>query len=200
MTVDEMLGWLPYHGGLILFVANALACFGAPIPASLVMLAAGAVAGTGRIGLELLIFCGIAGALLGDGCGYLTGRIAGDRIAARSRRTQAAVRRAGMSLARRGFWAIFLSRNILSPLGPWMNLAAGLARHPFGRFAVPTVLGDVVWVLAYLLIGREVGANYERVAEIAGSTVGIAAGVAVLAAGLWFWLSYRARQRQMLDG
>ena len=43
----------------------------------------------------------------------------------------------------------------------FISLPAGVARMPFWRFTVLTVIGCIPWVLALTLIGQAVGANWE---------------------------------------
>ena len=44
----------------------------------------------------------------------------------------------------------------------FISLPAGVARMPFWRFTVLTVIGCIPWVLALTLIGQAVGANWEE--------------------------------------
>ena len=44
----------------------------------------------------------------------------------------------------------------------FISLPAGVARMPFWRFTVLTLLGCIPWVTALALIGREVGDNWEE--------------------------------------
>ena len=59
------------------------------------------------------------------------------------------------STARRwGGPGIFFSRWLVTPLGPWVNLASGLARYPWMRFFVWDALGEFLGTLIYVGLGK----------------------------------------------
>ena len=61
---------------------------------------------------------------------------------------------------RHGDATVLVSR-MLPIIRTFISLPAGVARMPFWRFTVLTLLGCIPWVLALALIGREVGDNWE---------------------------------------
>jgi membrane protein DedA with SNARE-associated domain len=51
---------------------------------------------------------------------------------------------------------------VLPIVRTFISLPAGVARMPFWRFTVLTVIGCIPWVLMLGLVGREVGDNWEQ--------------------------------------
>jgi membrane protein DedA with SNARE-associated domain len=62
---------------------------------------------------------------------------------------------------RHGDATVFLAR-LLPLVRAFISLPAGLAKMPFWRFTWLTALGSLPWVLAFALIGRAVGDNWEK--------------------------------------
>lgn len=93
--------------------------------------------------------------------GYLTGRLAGRRAGRRAvdafaRRFERAdaIRRAEAFSARWGAPGIFFTRWLVTALGPWINLSSGVAAYSWPKFLVWDILGESIWVLAYVSLGR----------------------------------------------
>lgn len=184
---ETLLALVPEWGAVLLALANILACLALPVPASLVMLAAGAFAAAGDLDALPLWLGAMAGALIGDQGGYWIGRGLGPRVLvrlSRRRRSAALVRRAVAWLEHRRLPAIFLSRWLTSPLSPYMNFAAGAARINWLGFTLPAAAGACVWVSIYIGLGYSFSGDLEALGSVLGNLVAaIAAGaVAVI---LW---------------
>ncbi|NBE08815.1 DedA family protein [Paragemmobacter ruber] len=184
---QTLLALVPEWGAILLALANLLACLALPIPASLVMLAAGAFAAAGDLDALPLWIGAMAGALLGDQCGYWIGRGVGPRLLVRlsqRRRSAALLRRAVAWLEHRRLPAIFLSRWLASPLSPYMNFAAGAARINWLGFTLPAMAGASVWVSIYIGLGYSFSGDLEALGSVLGNLVAaIAAGVVAIV--LW---------------
>jgi membrane protein DedA with SNARE-associated domain len=86
--------------------------------------------------------------------------------------------------------AVFVSRSVAAPLGPYVNLAAGLAALPVGRFAATAAAGRALWIGGYFAAGWVFGH------ELAGaSALQVAAATAALAAVVMLLWLVRARRR-----
>ena len=48
---------------------------------------------------------------------------------------------------------IFITRWLLIPLGPWINLASGTAGYPWHRFLVWDILGEITGAAVYISLG-----------------------------------------------
>jgi membrane protein DedA with SNARE-associated domain len=190
---ETLLALVPEWGAVLLALANFLACLALPIPASLVMLAAGAFAAAGDLNALPLWIGALAGATLGDQGGYWLGRLFGPRLLNRlSRNPRGAVMvdRAAASLAERRLPAIFLSRWLVSPLGPYVNFAAGAARINWLGFTLPALAGECVWVSIYIGLGYSFSADIESLGSVLGNlAAAIAAGVMTVILGRMLWRS-----------
>lgn len=187
MNAQAFLALVPDWGALIVGLANLLACMALPIPASLVMLAAGAFIATGDLSPGTVWTAAILGAVLGDQAGYAIGRLGLTRLAGRFARHRRAVkmgRKAAAWLDRRRVPALFLSRWAVSALGPYINLAAGAARMRWRDFTLPAVAGELVWCSIYLGLGWGFARDIEDIGEALGNLAFAAsAGVVALLLG-----------------
>lgn len=154
---DQFLAWLVLYGLPVLFVTLAISAIGVPIPAMLLLLAVGSFVAQGEMTLWKVIVVASVGAIAGDQIGYWLGRWGGRRLV---RRVSARVGGAGRfaraeAFARRwGGASVFLSRWLVSPLGPWVNLSSGIATYSWPRFLLWGASGEVVWVVLYVTLGR----------------------------------------------
>lgn len=177
-------------------VTTFLSCLALPVPASLLMLAAGSFAATGDVVLWQVAGGAFAGAVAGDQAGFWAARVGGPALIARlaANGTRAAVlTRVRKLLARRGLAAVFLSRWLLSALGPYANLVTGATGFRWLPFTVAGAAGEAIWVGVYVGAGRAFGGNLQAATEFAGSIIGfLAAGT--VAVGLGIWLLRLARR------
>lgn len=178
MSTADILGLLPQWGPWLVGLTTFLSCLMLPVPSSLLMLAAGAFTATGDLSLAAVGAAALGGAVAGDAIGYTLSARLLSRLAAKPGAAGLLDQAAGF-LDRRGVLAIFLTRWLFSPLGPWTNLAAGAASYGLARFIVPAIAGEMVWVAVYLGLGRAFGAQYQAAADLAGSVLGLLAGLAV---------------------
>ncbi len=81
----------------------------------------------------------------------------------------------------RGNSAVFLTRWLLSPLGPYLNLLAGASGFSWLRFTMAGMLGETVWVGLYTGLGATFSESVTEIAEISGSISGFLAAGAVAA-------------------
>ncbi|MCV2868615.1 VTT domain-containing protein [Defluviimonas sp. WL0002] len=186
---DWLLSLLPDYGLWILAIGTYLSCLAVPMPASLLMLAAGGFAAAGDFALWQAMGAALAGAVAGDQTGFAIGRLGGQPVLARlerGRKRAALVARARALLARGGAAAVFLSRWLVSPAGPWVNLAAGAAGTGWAQFTAAAVLGEIVWVGLYTGMGHVFVGNLTAAEDLIGSVLGLVGGVAAMVlAGFW---------------
>ena len=191
MSAQTFLALVPDWGSLIVGLANLLACMALPIPASLVMLAAGAFIATGDLQPATVWGAAILGAVLGDQIGYGIGRLGLTRLAGRFSSQRRAARmghKAARWLDRRRIPALFLSRWLVSALGPYINLAAGAARMRWLDFTLPAVAGELVWCSIYLGLGWGFARDIEDIGEALGNLAFAAsAGVVAVLLGRALW-------------
>ncbi len=198
--MDAVFTIVANYGAAALFAVTLLSCLALPVPASLMMLTGGAFAASGDLVLTTAVLSAYAGALVGDQTGYVIGRsCAGplERWAEAGRRRTFLLGRARASIDEWGGVGVFLSRWLVSPLGPYVNFASGAGRMHWIRFSVWGAAGEVVWVVLYVGLGYAFAESLPAVAEFAADFNGIIAG-GVVAVGLWMWLRLMQKRRGRL--
>lgn len=190
---DWLLALVPTYGLWLLAATTFLSCLALPFPASILMLTAGGFAAAGDLVLWQAFGAAAAGGIAGDQLGYWAGRGLGASVMPRLRADPARDRllaRADAMIDRRGLVAVFLTRWLLSPLGPYVNLIAGSTRYGWGRFTASGVAGEAVWAGLYVGAGYYFAGNVEAASQALGSGLGMVGGAgAVLALGYWLFSS-----------
>ena len=169
---DQLLAALLVYGVPLLFVVIAVAAVGVPFPVSLTLVAAGSFAKQGEMRLLPVIVAGSLAAILGDQIGYGISRWGGRRLIDRiARRLGGAekVRKAEALSKKWGGPGIFFSRWLITELGPWLNVTSGISGYPWRRFIFWDVLGEVLWVSLYVMLGYVFSDRVQYIAEILGN-------------------------------
>lgn len=175
---EQLLETLPVYGLPALAAVIVIACLGIPVPASMMLLLSGALVASGDLSLWPTLATAFTAAVLGDNLGFLLGRQAAGPV---SRKTDA-IEEVGRYLDRRGGWAIFLSRWLIAPIGPAINLAAGAGATPWRRFVLPEVAGEVVWVTLYVSLGAVFGHAFAMLSDALSTVIGLATSLTL---GVW---------------
>jgi membrane-associated protein len=189
---DTLLSTLTTYGVIVIFVSVLVASIGVPLPVSFLLITAGAFIEQGDMNYLTVVIASVAGAVIGDHVGYSLGRFGGRALVTRiSRRmkTEQLLAKAESTMAKWGDVTVFLSRWLLTALGPYINLTSGLTRHSLPRFAMWDVLGEVLWVLAYVQLGRLFSDRVAEVTDAMGDLVWV-----VLGAGVVILLGYKLVQ------
>lgn len=176
---DSLLAILPDWGPWLVGFTVFAACLLLPAPASLLLIAAGAFVSSGDLDLSRVALAALIGSIAGDQTAFQIARAAGGWLDRRSGRAAELGARARRMLARRGTLAVFLSRWLFSPLGPWMTVVAGATGFPRARFTLASTAGAAVWVTIYLGLGIVFGTNFQAAADLAGSALGLIAASAL---------------------
>ncbi|MFA7248202.1 MAG: DedA family protein [Dehalococcoidia bacterium] len=143
-----------------------------PLPGSLFLLALGSFVAQGEMELWRVLLLASGAAIIGDQIGYAIGRWGGRRaVDALVRRTgrATAMRRAEAFSARWGAPGIFFSRWLITALGPWVNLTSGLSGYPWLKFLFWDLVGEAVWVAAYVTLGRIFADRVQDLSDLLGS-------------------------------
>jgi membrane protein DedA with SNARE-associated domain len=136
-----------------------------PIPSEATMLFAGFNVAEGHYSLLAVVATGVAANLVGSwiayGIGYY-GRV--DILEKHGRKLH--IKPSHLAWADRWFErygsaTVFFSR-MLPVIRTFISLPAGIARMPFWRFTVLTVLGCIPWIFALAFAGKQVGANWVK--------------------------------------
>jgi len=168
---DYLLATLGVYGVPVLFAALLVGSAGVPLPASLLLVAAGSFVEQGELELWPVLALSAAGAVLGDQIGYALGRWGGRRLTRRLGRFvggEEKLEDAEEWLKRREGAGVFLSRWLLTPLGPVVNVTAGATEYPWPRFLLYDVLGEALWVAIYVLLGKFFSDRVQALSDLLG--------------------------------
>ncbi len=197
---EWLLSLVPTYGLWLVALVTFGSCIALPIPASVIMMAAGGFAASGDLRLGDLIAAALGGAVLGDHCGYGAGRLWGARLVDRLQKRksrQRLITRARKALENHGAVAVFLSRWLVSPLGPYVNILNGAMRARWLPFAIAGLLGEAIWVSLYILMGNAFAGNLATASDLIASTLGLIAAAAVMILiGYWLWHPRRREKRR----
>jgi membrane protein DedA with SNARE-associated domain len=165
---DQVLALLPLYGAIALFGIIVVFCAGIPGPASLLLLVVGSFVAQGEMTLWQVLVAGIAGAVIGDQIGFLAGRYGGPILLRRLTKIvgRDGIKRAEAFTMQWGGAAIFFSRWLVNPLGPWINLTSGIANYPWIRFILWDVLGEVFWVVLLISLGEIFSDRVQSLTEL----------------------------------
>lgn len=203
---DLALSLVPQYGLVLLALGSFLSCLALPVPTSLMMLSAGGFVAAGDLVAWQVVAAALGGAALGDQAGFRIGR-AGGGLERRQRqdphhadRSRARLMAQAVDLLRRhGMLAVFLSRWLVSPLGPYVNVAGGAAGLGWAPFTRAAIAGEVVWVALYVGLGAAFADDLLAMADLLSSASGLLVALAVMAgAGLWLRAALRQGRREPL--
>jgi membrane protein DedA with SNARE-associated domain len=169
---DQLLGAVLVYGVPLLFVVIAVASVGVPFPVSLTLVAAGSFAKQGEMKLLPVIVAASLAAILGDQIGYGISRWGGRRLINRITRRiggDEKIKKAEALSKKWGGPGIFFSRWLITELGPWLNVTSGITGYPWRHFIVWDVLGEVLWVVLYVMLGYIFSDKVQYIAEILGN-------------------------------
>jgi len=196
--MNDLFDVLVRYGYLVVFAWVFAEQIGLPIPAMPVLLAAGAMAGTGRSSLVLVLVVAAIASLVSDVIWYWIGRVGGGRVlrflCRISLEPDSCVRRTEETFSRRGARSLLIAKFVpgYSTAAPPL---AGIVRMRFARFVVFTGAGGLIWAGVFVGLGWLFSHQLELVASYAmrlGRGL-VALLVAALAAHI-AW-KYIARQR-----
>jgi membrane protein DedA with SNARE-associated domain len=183
LSLKEAAEFLIKHGYSLLFGWVLVEQIGLPIPAIPLLIAAGALAGSGKIDLALAVSLAVVAVILADLFWYALGRYRGGRILKLlcriSLEPDSCVRRTENLFVRHGARSLLVAKFV-----PGLNTAApslaGIFRMPVRRFMVFDFLGGLLWVATFTGLGFLFSDQLEQIATHAlrwgGWLVGILAG------------------------
>jgi membrane protein DedA with SNARE-associated domain len=154
---DQILAAVSQYGAPALFGIVTIAAIGVPLPITLLLIVTGSMISQGAMSLWWAIGAAAAGSILGDQGGYVIGRWGRPIVVTKlsglfgSRASLQAIEAKAKAWGGPG---IYITRWLLSPLGPWINLASGTAGYPWHRFLLWDILGVITRVAVCISLGR----------------------------------------------
>jgi len=201
--MNAIVNFVVGHGYPILFAAVFARQMGLPIPAPGFLLAAGALAASGKLGLVPALALGVTGCVLADWLWYEAGRAWGQRVLSFihhfARDPEAADRKSRKMFARHGPALLVLDK-FVPGLDAVVPPLAGITRITRFHFLALETVGAVLWSSAYVGIGYIFSENLEHAAAClgkAGTLVACAIVSAVLIYAIRKRVHWRRSKRQV---
>jgi membrane protein DedA with SNARE-associated domain len=161
--------------GIVLAMAIESCCI--PLPSEIVMPLAGVMLAGGKllhgtnsfVALLLVAVAGAVGCLLGSIAAYLIGYSGGRPFMLKYGRylliSQHDADKADRFFQRWGSATTFFSR-LLPVVRTYISLPAGIAKMPFTKFCIYTLLGSLPWCLLLAYVGTIIGGNLATLSPI----------------------------------
>lgn len=193
---DLLLSLIPLYGLWIVALVAMLACLAIPVPASVVVMAAGGFSAAGDLDFTQLVVAAAAGYLIGDQILFNVARFGGppllDYIRKHPRAPVSTLESAESLIKRRGIVAVFLSRTVLSPLGATVGLLSGALGLGWAKFSVAAVPAGLLWAFAYSSLGYAFAGRIAELASLIGGGIGVVlTGTTVVVLVAWLIRSAR---------
>jgi membrane protein DedA with SNARE-associated domain len=148
--------------GIALLMIPESACI--PIPSEATMLFAGFNVSDGQYSLWAAVLVGSLANLVGSWIAYAVGYFGRIELLEKHGKVlhvkKSHLEWADRWFERYGSYAVFFSR-MLPIIRTFISLPAGVARMPFWKFSILTLLGCIPWIFMLTFIGKQVGANWE---------------------------------------
>ena len=167
--MNETLHFLTQHGTSVLFVAVFAKQIGLPVPAFLFLIAAGALVGTGQMGIGVAVGSAVLAAFLGDQLWYELGRRRGRRVLSWlcriSLEPTSCLRRTEDFFARHGVGSLVVAKFVpgLSTIAPALAGIVGL-RMP--QYLLYNGLGTILWVGSGIGLGYAFSDQLEQAVSV----------------------------------
>ena len=190
--------FLIQHGHAVVVVWVFIEQIGVPIPAMPLLLAAGALAGTGHMSFFAALLFAVLGALTADSVWFQLGRHKGIKVLQLlcriSLEPDSCVRRTEGMFSKQGARSLLVAK-FLPGLGLVTPPLAGIFRMRFRRFLMFDAMGSTLWASAFLAFGYVFAGQIEQVAARLASLGGwlLVLIVGLLAAYIGY--KFVARQR-----
>lgn len=188
------------YGYLLLFAWVLVEQFGIPLPATPVILAAGALSAEGQISFSLALMVGVAASLTADSVWFLVGRRYGHKVlrilCKLSLEPNTCVRKTQDSFGRRRGVTLMIAKFVpgLATLAPPVAGENGMG---FPAFLFFDGIGALLWVGGLLLIGRFFGDLLKRDPSLL-DWAGRFSGALLVVGILGFFVARLLRRRMVL--
>jgi membrane-associated protein len=185
---DHLLATLLLYGLPALFGITVIAAAGAPLPTTLMLVAAGSFIKQGEMVLWQVIIVTSTAAVLGDQIGYGLARWGGRSLVERIGRKiggEAKIRKTVALAKRWGGPGIFFSRWLVTSMGPWLNVTSGIAEYPWRRFILWDVLGDLLWVVLNVMLGYIFSDRVQAITKVFGNLAWVT--IVIIGAVIFGW-------------
>jgi membrane protein DedA with SNARE-associated domain len=154
--VSQALQFLTEHGYSVVFASVLAQQLGLPVPAMVVLLAAGAVAGGGAMNFGICMAIAVIATVLGDLVWYVLGRRYGSKflglLCRISLEPDSCVERTGNVYSKYGTFSLVFAK-FVPGLSTVVMPLAGKFKLPASRFLLFDGLGAILWTASYMCAG-----------------------------------------------
>ena len=195
--MNDTLQYLVKHGYIVLFGSVLAQQLGLPLPSTPFIIAAGALAHSGRLNLGVSVFVAFSAALLADVVWFEIGRLRGIRVlqflCRISLEPDYCVRRTENTFARYGAKTLIVGKIVpgISAVATPMAGVYGLARS---RFLLFDALGILLWIGTFQLLGYLFSDQLEDVVAYTSRFGGLL--IALIVGGLAAYVAWKYVQRR----
>src|ERR1700692_2354989 len=164
---DALISLIPTYGPWIIFGIVALESAGVPLPGETILVASALLAATtGQISIVVVVLASAAGAIVGDGIGYMVGRRFGlpliHRYGRYIRLDENRLLIGRYLFFRYGNVVVFFGR-FVAVLRMFAALLAGANSMPAGRFFFFNIAGGICWACLFCFGAYSVGAEIYKI-------------------------------------
>jgi membrane protein DedA with SNARE-associated domain/rhodanese-related sulfurtransferase len=196
--MNDILEFLVRHGAVVLFAVVFVEQIGAPLPAAPWLLAAGALAGAGKMNWMVALGVAVVGSFLADLIWFYLGRHYGAQVLGFlcrvSLEPDSCVRRTSNLFTRYGLPGLIPAKFIpgLGTLAPPLAGNAGASVPQFVLFdGLSAILHEGCFLLLGVLFSRQLEQILNALARLGGDAVTVFGGLAALYIGYKFFQRHR---------
>ena len=195
--MNDTLQFLVNHGYIVLFAAVLLQQLGLPLPSTPFVIAAGALARSGRLSFGVAIFVASCAAMIADLVWFEIGRLRGARVlqflCRISLEPDYCVRRTENTFARHGAKTLVVGK-IVPGISVLATPMAGVYGLPPSRFFVFDGIGILLWIGTFQLLGYIFSDQLEIVVSYASRFGGLL--MVLFVGGVAAYIGWKYAQRR----
>lgn len=169
MIQDLLNSYFEEYFYLFMFIIPFLAQMGIPIGAMFFILYAGSIA-TGYLELNNLFFIILAGTLCGDILSYSFARKFSRtnqiKHILKKNKILKIRKKTSRFLHKHGSTSIFITRFLITGIGPYLNYILGIEKFNFKKFSIYILAGEIFYTAEFLLIGFIFKDTFEEILSI----------------------------------
>lgn len=178
---DFLLALMADYGLYIITSVVLIGAMGIPMPSSVIALTSGGLAATGDFVLTQVMLAIFLAFVVGDQIAFTLGSLAKPEWLERfrtSKRLGTFVSRTEALYEKHGVLAVFLSRTLISSIGPCIAYFCGIKKMKRTRFTSIAMIGAAVWTTVYVMLGYTFAGNVPQMSNLVASF--LMTGVAAL--------------------
>ncbi|MBW6410724.1 DedA family protein [Clostridium weizhouense] len=187
-----IIEYLRIYNVWLLGVLLLIQCIGIPTGGTLLVIASGAFAYAGEFNIFILFIEVWIFLCIGDVIAYMLWNLIGHKILNKYPKLRIYVKpkilKGHKYLEKHGKGAVFYTRFLISPMGPFINAAAGITEYKLSHFAVFAALGELFWACMYLGLGYWFGDSWENIIPIITQISRIFVYIIILIIILYFFI------------